>query len=187
MRKRAALSSQEEILEMNSRLQRVAQCLALSSFIVFAVAAARAEVESDVVAVGKKVSFEYSVSVEGKKNILDSNIGKPPLTYTQGSGNVLPALQTALLGMKIGETRDVTLKSEQAYGAFDPKAIIEVKKSLIPENLQEKGQMLVGPGPSGDVRRFKVLEIKENTIVLDFNHPLAGKSIMFKVKIVNIE
>ncbi|MFQ5691876.1 MAG: peptidylprolyl isomerase [Nitrospinota bacterium] len=147
---------------------------------------AKAQTAPKVVVLGKRVSIEYTLVLPDKTKV-DSNVGEAPLTYTQGSDEILPRLQAALLGLKEGESKEVTLKPEEAYGAVDPKAFLEVKKALIPENLREQGKQLVGRDPSGRLQRFRVHEIKEETIVLDFNHPLAGKTLIFTVKVVKVE
>jgi FKBP-type peptidyl-prolyl cis-trans isomerase 2 len=141
---------------------------------------------SNVVGVGKKVSIEYTVSREDKTKV-ESNVGKDPLTYTHGGGNILPGLEAGLVGLKEGDEKTITLKPEEAYGQVNPKAVVEVKKELVPENLREVGKQLVGRGPHGKMQRFKVKEVKDNTIVLDFNHPLAGQTLVFLVKVLKVE
>jgi FKBP-type peptidyl-prolyl cis-trans isomerase 2 len=140
----------------------------------------------NVIGVGKKVSIEYTVSHEDKTKI-ESNVGKDPLTYTHGAGNILPGLEAGLVGLKEGDEKAITLKPKEAYGEVNPKALVEVKKELVPENLREVGKQLVGKGPHGQMRRFKVKEVKEKTIVLDFNHPLAGQTLVFMVKVLKVE
>ncbi len=138
------------------------------------------------VAVGKQVSIEYTLTLPDKTEV-ESNVGEEPLTYTQGSGQLLPALQAAILGLVEGQTKTVTLEPEEAYGPLNPDAFVEVEKALVPEDLQKPGEELVARGPSGKLQRFRVHEIKEELVVLNFNHPLAGKTLTFDVKVVKIE
>ncbi len=138
------------------------------------------------VADGKQVSIEYTLTLPDKTEV-ESNVGEEPLTYTQGSGQILPALQAAILGLVEGDTKTVTLEPEKAYGTLNPDAFVEVEKALVPEDLQKAGEELVARDPSGNLQRFRVHEIKEELVVLDFNHPLAGKTLTFDVKVVKIE
>lgn len=147
---------------------------------------AQGQADPQVVILGKRISIEYTLTLPDKTKI-ESNVGETPLIYTQGSRDILATLQAALLGLKVGDTKEITLKPEEAYGAFDPKALLEVKKSLVPENLRAVGKQLVGRDAGGRIQRFKVHEIKEETVILDFNHPLAGKTLVFTVKVVKVE
>ncbi|MFQ5913830.1 MAG: peptidylprolyl isomerase [Nitrospinota bacterium] len=175
---------------MNLQRQAVGAFLLLIAFVVAPLSidqkAASAEEGSQAVAIGKRVSIEYSVSLPDKKEV-DTNVGREPLTYTQGSADILPAVQAAILGVKLGETKVFTLKPEEAYGAVNSNAFLEVNKSQIPENLREPGKELVGRGPSGTPQRFRVHEVKAETVILDFNHPLAGKTLTFTIKVTKIE
>lgn len=135
---------------------------------------------------GKRVSIEYTLTFPDKTQV-DTNVGKEPLTYTQGEQEILPALQKALLGLKVGETKSVTLSPEEGYGSVNPDAFQEVNKDLIPEEAQKVGTPLVARDPSGRTHHLRVHEVKENTVKLDFNHPLAGKTLIFDVKILKIE
>jgi len=138
------------------------------------------------VADGKQVTIEYSLTLPDKTEV-ENNIGEEPLTYTHGSGQILPALQAAILGLVEGETKTVTLEPEEAYGVIDPDAFVEVEKALVPEDLQKPGEELVARDPSGTLQRFRIHEIQEELVVLDFNHPLAGKTLTFDIKVVKIE
>ena len=139
------------------------------------------------VATGRQVSIEYTLRLSDKTRV-DSNVGEPPLTYTQGSGALPPALQAQLVGLTVGDTKTVTLTPEQGYGEVDPNAYHEVEKSLIPEGARKPGSMLTATDPAGGEERvLRVHEVKDETVVLDFNHPLAGKTLVFDVKVVKIE
>ncbi len=136
---------------------------------------------------GKRVSIEYTLTLPDKTQV-DTNVGKEPLTYTQGGQKILPAaLQKALMGLKVGETKRVTLSPEEGYGPVDPKAFQEVNKDMIPEEAHKVDAQLTARDPSGRTRPVRVHELKENTVVLDLNHPLAGKTLIFDVKVLNVE
>ena len=143
------------------------------------------ETQAPVVADGKSVSVEYTLTLDDGTKV-DSNIGSDPLVYVQGSPQVLPALQTALAGMKVDESRKVDLSAEQAYGHVDPKLFQEVQAEMIPEDARAPGTMLVSEDDAGNQRLLRVHEVKPDRIVLDLNHPLAGKALHFDVKVLAI-
>ncbi len=127
---------------------------------------------------GKRVSIEYTLTLPDKTQV-DTNVGGEPLTYTQGGQEILPALQKALVGLKVGESKQVTLSSEEGYGAVNPKAFQEVGKSSLPEEAHKVGTPLVVKDRAGRTHHARVHELKEKTVVLDFNHPLAGQTLIF--------
>ncbi len=135
---------------------------------------------------GKKVSIEYTLTLEDK-SVIDTNVGSEPLSFVQGSHNIISGLQNALEGLKIGDSKQVTIKPEDGYGLVDQKAIMEVSKEQIPQDALKVGAHLQGQNDDGQVITVMVVEIKEQTVVLDFNHPLAGKTLHFDVKIVDIQ
>lgn len=172
-------------MKLSRRVTESLWLLAPLATVLFSLCADTAEAQKGV-SLGKRVTIEYTVTLSDKTEV-ETNVGKEPFTYTQGSDQILPALQAAVLGLQEGETKTITLKPEEAYGPVNPEAFLEVEKTLVPENLREPGKQLVGRDSSGRVRRFKVHEVKEKVIVLDFNHPLAGKTLIFAVKVVKIE
>lgn len=135
---------------------------------------------------GKKVSIEYTLKLEDK-TVLDTNAGSDPLTYVHGSHQIIPGLEKELYGMKVGDSKQVTVKPEEGYGEVNEKAIIEVSKDLIPEEALKVGTPLQGTNDDGQTITATVKEINEKTVVLDHNHPLAGKTLFFDVKIMGIE
>ncbi len=142
--------------------------------------------EGQVVEKGKVVKFDYTLTVDGK--VVDSSKGKGPLEYTQGKGMILKALETSLTGLKVGDEKHVTLSAEEGYGAFDEKAIIEIPKSNLNSDIDpKKGMILQLQNQQGQTMVGKILEVKDKSLMLDFNHPLAGKELVFDVKIVGIE
>lgn len=143
------------------------------------------EVDTMTVSEGKEVSLEYTLRLENKE-VIDSNVGKQPLTFTQGSQQIIPGLERELVGLAKGDTKKVTVSPEDGYGKVDPKAFQEVEKEKIPAEAQKVGAQLQGKDASGRVFRTTVKEIKEKTVVLDFNHPLAGKTLLFDVKVLKV-
>jgi FKBP-type peptidyl-prolyl cis-trans isomerase SlyD len=135
---------------------------------------------------GKSISMEYTLTLENKE-VLDSNVGGEPLTFTQGSHQIIPGLETALDGMKAGERKQVTVAPEEGYGKIDPQAIQEVPIDQIPPDARKVGVQLQGKDGQGRVVHPTVTEVKEQVVVLDFNHPLAGKTLYFDVKILDVK
>ncbi len=134
---------------------------------------------------GKKVSIEYTVFLEDKTPV-DTNVGKDPLVFTHGRQQILPALESELTGLSKGETKKVTLTPEKAYGPINPEAVKEVNPELIPEKLRYEGAILVIPDENeGDIL-IRVKEVLPDKVTLDFNHPLAGQTLTFDVKILEV-
>jgi FKBP-type peptidyl-prolyl cis-trans isomerase 2 len=150
---------------------------------------AQTETEAEsatVIANGKQVSLEYTLVLEDGSTVA-SNVGKPPLLFTHGEQKILPALETALEGLQVDETKSVTLAPEQAYGPVNPEAFRDVDPSTIPEEARTAGTMLVAQDSDGNSRPVRVHEVRDDNIVLDFNHPLAGKTLTFNVRVVAIQ
>jgi FKBP-type peptidyl-prolyl cis-trans isomerase SlyD len=135
---------------------------------------------------GSVVSFEYTLADDNGK-IIESNMGKGPVTYTHGQRELIPGLEKGLSGMEINEEKSIRLEPDDAYGPVDPKGFKEVPKTDVPEGGLKVGAALRGRGPEGEDVAIRVREVKAETVVLDFNHPLAGKTLDFNVKVVGIQ
>lgn len=130
------------------------------------------------------VSIEYEVS-DGEK-IVDSNIGGTPLVFMFGKGQIIPGLENAIAGMSIGERGDVHVKAADAYGEYNEEAKQEVPKEQFAGIDLEVGMSLYGQGEDGSTVQVIVQDIGDENVIIDFNHPLAGKDLMFTVSINNI-
>lgn len=135
---------------------------------------------------GKQVSLEYTLTLEDKSKI-DSNVGKEPLVYTQGSHEIIPGLEKQVAGLKVGESKRIEVPPAEGYGAVDPARKQEVEKNRIPEDARKVGAKLTGQGPQGQPIFAQVTEVKDTTVVLDMNHPLAGKKLIFDIKVLKVE
>jgi len=135
---------------------------------------------------GMLVSLQYTLSGEDGK-MIESNQGKEPLRYVQGQHNMIPGLERELTGMKVGEQKHVVVKPEDGYGLVDPRAVQEVSKDRVPPEGQKVGAILTARNPQGMPIPVRVVEVKEKTVVLDFNHPMAGKTLVFDVKVLDIQ
>jgi FKBP-type peptidyl-prolyl cis-trans isomerase SlyD len=134
------------------------------------------------VADGMTVSLEYTLTLPDRTK-LDSNVGLAPVVFTQGSGHLVPGLEKALVGMKAGQTKHVEVPAELAYGAYNADAQIKVPRNKVPPTVKV-GDMLTRPS---DRQPLKVLQITADTVIMDTNHPLAGKDLVFDVKILKVE
>jgi FKBP-type peptidyl-prolyl cis-trans isomerase SlyD len=135
---------------------------------------------------GSLVRFQYTLSDENGK-VLQSNKGKDPISYTHGRHELIPGLEKGLSGMEINEEKSFSVQPEEAYGPLDPNAFKEVPKTEIPAAAQTVGTALNARGPEGENHVVHVSEVKQESVILDFNHPLAGKTLNFDVKVLNIE
>jgi len=135
---------------------------------------------------GKQVSLEYTLMLEDKSKV-DSNVGKEPLVVVLGEHQIIPGLEKQLVGMKTGENKRIEVTPEEGYGPVDPQKLQEVDKAKIPEEARKIGAKLTGQTPDGKMVFAQVSEIKDNTVVLDLNHPLAGKKLFFDVKMLKVE
>jgi len=135
---------------------------------------------------GSSVKIEYTLK-DDKGAVLDTNAGKEALAFTQGAQQIIPGLDKALLGMKAGDTKKVTVKPEDAYGPLDPKAEAEVAKDVLPQGAAVVGTRLLARGEDGQPRPVTVKAVKDTTVLLDLNHPLAGQTLFFDVKVVSVD
>lgn len=147
-----------------------------------------AEESDKVIGQGSKVKFDYTLTVEG--NVVDTSEGREPLQYIQGGGTIIPGLARQLEGMRAGEEKDVVVLPEEGYGKVDINAFKEVPKSQLnlsaDVNLQP-GAQVQAEDEQGRRVPMRVAEVKEDTVIFDLNHPLAGKTLNFHVKVVDIE
>ncbi|PIU40962.1 MAG: peptidylprolyl isomerase [Candidatus Omnitrophica bacterium CG07_land_8_20_14_0_80_42_15] len=172
----------QKIVRMKCLL--VAAALALVFNTAFCVTNAKGK--DEIVANGKKVSFNYTLTVDNQ--VVDSSDKNGPVKYTQGEGAIIPALAKELEGLRVGDSKKVTLTPKDAYGEMDPTAFKEVDKSTLPKGIDPKvGMILQAMSKQGTPFPVRIAEVKESTVKLDFNHPLAGKTLNFDIKIISIE
>ncbi|WP_286953657.1 MULTISPECIES: FKBP-type peptidyl-prolyl cis-trans isomerase [Aminobacterium] len=120
--------------------------------------------------------------------VFDTSEGRDPLKFTVGSGQVVEGFDKAVLGMSAGETKTVTIPAAKAYGEYAPNLTAEVPPEHIPEDLNPKaGEVLQVQTPDGHVFNALVVDVTEKGMVLDANHPLAGKALTFEITVVDIE
>jgi FKBP-type peptidyl-prolyl cis-trans isomerase SlyD len=139
-----------------------------------------------VIEKGSTVRIEYTVTDEAGQ-LLDTNKGGKSLQFTHGRQEMIPGVERQLLGMHPGEERKLVVTPEEGYGAVDPAAQTEVPRDVVPPESQEVGKRLLARSQSGQPRLVMVKEVKERTVVLDLNHPLAGKTLLFDVKVLGVD
>ena len=135
---------------------------------------------------GNKVKVEYEGRFpEGE--VFDSTAmhGGEPIEFVVGSGMLVSGFEAAVLGMKEGEEKEVTLESKDAYGDVNPEYVQKVPKDKFPAEAKE-GMMIGVPTPMGQIPA-KIVKIEDDTVELDMNHPMAGKTLVFKIKVVSFE
>jgi len=138
-------------------------------------------VDDDVVDDGDRISVHYTGTLDDGSEF-DSSLGREPLEFVVGSGQVIPGFDDAVLGLEIGDTTTVRIEAEQAYGQPDPEAIVEVPIEDVPEKFRVKGmEVMVGNGLPATV-----IEVTAETVTIDANHPLAGEALTFEIEIVDI-
>ena len=135
---------------------------------------------------GSQVALEYTLSDEAG-TVIESNKGKQPMSYIHGKSQIIPGLEKELSGMKVGEEKKIQVKPEDGYGPVNPDAFQEIPKDKLPPEALKVGTMLMAQGPQGQGIPVRVHEIKDTTVIMDFNHPMAGKTLSFDVKISEIK
>jgi FKBP-type peptidyl-prolyl cis-trans isomerase 2 len=140
----------------------------------------------------KKIDVNSTVSVNytGKLEdgtVFDSSLnpGREPLSATLGQGALIPGFEKGLLGMSIGESKTVNIPCVEAYGELNEQLVAEVPKDRVPEGVTE-GQMLQTMTQQGPMN-VVVKEVKDEVVILDANHPLAGKDLIFDLEVISID
>jgi FKBP-type peptidyl-prolyl cis-trans isomerase SlyD len=129
--------------------------------------------------------MEYELRVDGE--LIDSSEANDPIIFIQGHSNIISGLENAIEGMKVGESKEVFVKAVDAYGEYDAEDFVEIPKAEIPEEIPlEIGTEITVNDEDGEEMSAFIEEVSLETVTLNFNHPLAGKDLTFKVKIVDI-
>jgi len=138
----------------------------------------------------KVVAVTYDLTVEG--NIVDRATEEAPLDYIQGMHMLIPAFEAALEGLQEGDTFAFTLQPEDGYGPYEDQKLIHLPKSAftiqgeVREDLMQVGRILPMVGADGSVVNATVTEVKEDGVLMDFNHPMAGKVLDFSGKVITV-
>jgi len=135
---------------------------------------------------GDKVKVHYHGRLADGESF-DSSSGKKPLEFEVGSGKVIKGFDEGVSGMKVGEKKTINIPVEEAYGPKKEEMIIQYPKKQLPEDMKiETGMALMMSNSTGQQFQVKVTEIKDDMIILDANHPLAGKDLIFDIELIEI-
>lgn len=135
---------------------------------------------------GSIVSIEYTLTGDDGK-VIDTSVGKEPLTYIHGAGQIVKGLERELNGLKVGDQKKVSVKPEDGYGMPNEKAVQEIDRTKVPPEAQKEGATLMMKAPDGRAIPIRVAKVTDKSVVIDLNHPLAGKTLHFDVKVKNIK
>ncbi|HLV44666.1 MAG TPA: peptidylprolyl isomerase [Aggregatilineales bacterium] len=137
-------------------------------------------VQDDVV-----VELQYKLWSDGE--LVEESEEDDPLVYLHGYDNIIPGLERALRGLRVGDEKDITVTPDEAYGSRDPENVEEVSLTDLPLDFTpEEGMVLEVQDEDGNVYVAQVQQVTEETVTLDFNHPMAGKTLRFQVRITNL-
>lgn len=135
---------------------------------------------------GSKVKVDYTGKLEDGTVFDTSEKQGKPLEFEVGKGQVIKGFEENIIGMKQGEEKEITIEPADAYGPRDPKLIKEIPDDKIPKNDLKVGAILLVTLPQGVQIPGQVIEIKDKSIMLDLNHPLAGETLIFKIKVIGV-
>jgi len=136
---------------------------------------------------GRNVMVHYKGSFRDG-TVFDSSYDRgEPINFTVGTGQMIPGFDEAVSGMRVGETKNVTLTPDEAYGSHNPDGVQEVNKEHFPDDFEfETGVVIEGQVGTQPVRGI-INSINEETVTVDFNHPMAGKDLNFEIELVQVE
>ncbi len=133
---------------------------------------------------GSLIAFEFTMR-DAKEVEIDSNVGKEPMVFQSGVGEMMQAVEDALVAMEVGEAKRITVSPEDAYGEVSPEAFREFPADMIPEEARQVGRKVMSRGPDGEERMVDVVGVTDEMVTLDFNHPLAGMTLFFDLKVIS--
>ena len=138
---------------------------------------------------GTKVKVHYKGTFYDGTEFDNSRVRGSAINFVVGSGQMIPGFNDALLGMSVGETKNVSIPAAEAYGPVNPEAFTEVAKGAFPEDFPfEQGSVIQGTSAvTGHPMIGTIKEVKDAEVVIDLNHPLAGKDINFEIELVEVD
>ena len=135
---------------------------------------------------GDTVKVHYTGRLQDS-TVFDTSVGGEPLEFTLGQGQIIPGFEQAVIGMRVGESKTVTIPVDQAYGPRRDDMILKVERAELPENLEpEIGMQLQMNQGDGGIMIVTITDVSETTITIDANHPLAGQDLTFDIELVEI-
>ncbi len=131
------------------------------------------------------ITLDYKLIVEDE--MMESTEDGEPIKFIQGIGQIIPGLENALYGLKIGDQKTVVIQPEDGYGEYDPESLQEAKKEEFSEEIPlDVGTFLDLEDDEGDILSAQIVAAEEDTVTLDFNHPLAGKTLTFEITLTDL-
>jgi peptidylprolyl isomerase len=135
---------------------------------------------------GDSVKVHYTGKLDDG-TVFDSSVGREPLDFTVGAGQLIAGFDEAVVGMAVGEKKSVRIAAEQAYGPHNPEMTLQVPRSDLPADIQpELGMQLEASQEGGHSMVVTVVEVNEECVTFDANHPLAGKALTFEIEVVEL-
>ena len=136
---------------------------------------------------GNKVKIEYTGTLDDGSVFDSSEKHNAPLEFEVGAGMVIPGFEKAVIGMNVGDEKEFRIPSAEAYGDQKEELLKTVPKAQIPDGDKIKtGSVIVVQAPNGARIPLKVVKVTDDTVTIDFNHPMAGKALNFKIKVVGV-
>jgi FKBP-type peptidyl-prolyl cis-trans isomerase SlpA len=136
---------------------------------------------------GSTVVLHYAIRLEDGTEV-ESSFGEAPETLVIGQGELMPGFELALTGLAAGQRQTLTLSAEQAYGSRDPQAVGRVPRERFPPDMTlEPGTIISFDAPDGQAVPGTVMAVEGDQVEVDFNHPLAGHSLVFEVEILQVQ
>lgn len=132
------------------------------------------------------VSIHYELRNVDNGEILDSNINAAPLSFIVGKGQIIPGLEEKIKDLKVGEKADIKVAAVDAYGVYDDNAVQTLPKEQFAGLELQVGMTLYGQGEHGETVQVIVKNFNDETVEIDFNHPLAGKDLLFAINVVEV-
>src|SRR5690625_556890 len=133
------------------------------------------------------VKVHYTGTLEDGQ-VFDSSLEREPIEFKVGEGKMIPGFEKGVLDMELNEKKKIEIPSSEAYGEVNDELFQDVPKTQLPEDIEPKvGMGLAAKMPDGSERQLRVAEVKDDSIVVDANHPLAGKDLNFEIEVVEIK
>jgi len=132
------------------------------------------------------VAMEYMLVDADTKEVVDSNEGHDPLEFIIGMGHIIPGLESQMMGLAKNEKADIYVKADEAYGAYNEEAIQTLPKEQFAGIELKEGMTLYGSGDDGQTVQVRVKSFNDDEVTIDYNHPMAGKNLMFTITVVDV-
>lgn len=135
---------------------------------------------------GSTVTLDYKVYVDNQ--VVDQTTPEQPLTYVQGTGQIIPGLEKRLEGLEKGDKKEIMVPPEEAYGNYSEERVLHVPREDLPQDVEPQvGMELQATSTDGELFVGIISEVEPDHVDVDFNHPMAGRALRFEVEVLNVE